>query len=1113
MNSTGTNEIEIEDIEGSRVDGNNFNNMLNLRDNILQNSDISSHYIFQSGIVRSNLEPSSSIRWISSPVFYRGVSSAINQMQSTHFVEPPSSARNSKKAASEFMQFLEITIQRWLFQTTRVLLDGGGIDRNSYQYCQQMMCQPRDNVSSTLRQLFYHFYNGTNNIRQLNSVRWDGDIKKVIDTVISLIRQTFYDDEDRSDFLSLLPQLQTMLPRQNRINRWTWELTERPQFLSLLFALVMIRLPTKNLSSPESMTTMMYEFPFISGEDEAMTSERIPIQFSDGKTNHLFYFVPEHNRVFGIWPQSIRVKNDANGESQRMFINYKANLIRNVIIKVKIPTRLLDKGSTIAFDYLFFNHVGNLYYNMRRRNPFLFSDAENPYKRLYVSLTIYANQNEQVLHIPYVLEGSVTNGVAHDVSEFCNEYDRVIQETNSGTTVNLRTIGIEEFYFYFSLIHDPSLPLSQLDENIASRNATQRPRMSSRPVISSSSSRSTDGMLVGAPYAGTKKEKHYLVGSLINRFTNSAALFKTPEKSMNSCFMMALIRCQMFYYVFEERQCKNVLVTGTACESVKTDCMYVECVSNYDNMPRSMPFLEKINGKWFVKLFNPSKYKLENGRFQAGTMDEIEEEYWEMAAEEIWFHLQVYFQKNLDYTSLSEYGQAFADFFLVCISIYDVEVRCNRVHVITPFHKTPKQLVDEYGNILMIHVVFDQGHVHAISSLPSFVKNESRKDELRLYNYCPICDEKQKVDLRKNKSSALLHITECVSKNDFRVGYEEELEKQLSTQHREVSKAYKKVGPKTIIYFRCNQCGNEIDQVHYMQHNCYVPHKKPEVISNNLIYVYDLECAQLIDEFGLLRHECNCLMIRKVYPDNEEEARGLYFPTEVEFVTEIMTKPEYENSLFIAFNGGSYDIHFLLRIFERGEINHTYVPSPTSKHKFIQIFLTDKKITFIDFMRFIPGSLKSIAEAFDIPVSKGDFPHRFNNGENDLYEGPIPMLASEEDYWGLESFRSFKAKEKFMEWHLDQQQIYCTCYDKECHCDKRKWNFQEEIRKYCLMDVIVLAEIVRHYREACMNFENQDGEKIMNWSVPRLDPLQFMTLPQITMQTLIHGFSSFDHES
>lgn len=1113
MNSTGTNEIEIEDIEGSRVDGNNFNNMLNLRDNILQNSDISSHYIFQSGIVRSNLEPSSSIRWISSPIFYRGVSSAINQMQSTHFVEPPSSARNSKKAASEFMQFLEITIQRWLFQTTRVLLDGGGIDRNSYQYCQQMMCQPRDNVSSTLRQLFYHFYNGTNNIRQLNSVRWDGDIKKVIDTVISLIRQTFYDDEDRSDFLSLLPQLQTMLPRQNRINRWTWELTERPQFLSLLFALVMIRLPTKNLSSPESMTTMMYEFPFISGEDEAMTSERIPIQFSDGKTNHLFYFVPEHNRVFGIWPQSIRVKNDANGESQRMFINYKANLIRNVIIKVKIPTRLLDKGSTIAFDYLFFNHVGNLYYNMRRRNPFLFSDAENPYKRLYVSLTIYANQNEQVLHIPYVLEGSVTNGVAHDVSEFCNEYDRVIQETNSGTTVNLRTIGIEEFYFYFSLIHDPSLPLSQLDENIASRNATQRPRMSSRPVISSSSSRSTDGMLVGAPYAGTKKEKHYLVGSLINRFTNSAALFKTPEKSMNSCFMMALIRCQMFHYVFEERQCKNVLVTGTACESVKTDCMYVECVSNYDNMPRSMPFLEKINGKWFVKLFNPSKYKLENGRFQAGTMDEIEEEYWEMAAEEIWFHLQVYFQKNLDYTSLSEYGQAFADFFLVCISIYDVEVRCNRVHVITPFHKTPKQLVDEYGNILMIHVVFDQGHVHAISSLPSFVKNESRKDELRLYNYCPICDEKQKVDLRKNKSSALLHISECVSKKDFRVGYEEELEKQLSTQHREVSKAYKKVGPKTIIYFRCNQCGNEIDQVHYMQHNCYVPHKKPEVISNNLIYVYDLECAQLIDEFGLLRHECNCLMIRKVYPDNEEEARGLYFPTEVEFVTEIMTKPEYQNSLFIAFNGGSYDIHFLLRIFERGEINHTYVPSPTSKHKFIQIFLTDKKITFIDFMRFIPGSLKSIAEAFDIPVSKGDFPHRFNNGENDLYEGPIPMLASEEDYWGLESFRSFKAKEKFMEWHLEQQQIYCTCYDKECHCDKRKWNFQEEIRKYCLMDVIVLAEIVRHYREACMNFENQDGEKIMNWSVPRLDPLQFMTLPQITMQTLIHGFSSFDHES
>lgn len=1108
MNFFDDEEIDVSEVERSRRSGNFYDRNNSLRDNLLQLTGIDQHYDETNADVRRGNFPNTSLNWILNTGFYRGASSVVQEMQRTTFNENGENIENKLKAATEFMQFMEITIQRWMFQTSR-LNSNGNIDSISFNYCQQLLCQPRNQVNNSLRQLFYHFYNGTNSVRNLNQVRWDGNIKEILNMVINLIRQTFYMEENRSDFIQLIPDLHQVGYQGNRLHRWTWELTNRPDFLTLLFALVMIRLPSKNLSEANAMTTQSFDFPIITLDDDAMSSERISCQYSDGKTNHLFYFIPEHNRVFGIWPQSVRVKNDAQAPSQRFAINYKANLMRSIILKVRLPTALMDRGGTIAFDYLFFRPNQNIYQQLRRKNPFQFAPNVDKITRLYVSLTIYANQNETVLHIPYVLEGSLLNGIDYDVSEFCNEYDRVIQTTNSGTSVNLRTVGINEFYFYFSLIHDTSLPLSVAANSEASSVASQRPR---RSIQGSSSNRpSVTGMLVGAPYAGTKKEKHYLLGSMINRFTISAALFRTPQKQMNSCLMMSLIRCQMYHYMFQSRICKNVLVTGTMCESVKAENMYVECISNYDNMPRTMPFFEKMNGKWFVKLFNPSKYKNESNQFLAGTMDEVEEEYWEMAAEEIWFHLQAHYKKNLDYTCLSEYGQAFSDFFKVCISIYDVEVRCNRVHVITPFQKTPKELVDLYGNILMINLVFDQGHIHAISSLPSFVKSEGRKDELRLYNYCPVCDEKQVADLRKNKESALHHISQCVLKKDFKVGYEEELDKQLSTQQREVYKAYKKVGNKTITYYKCNQCQKEIQQHNYMEHVCYIPAKKTEIIDNSCVYVYDLECAQLVDELGLLRHECNCLMIRKVYPMNDEEKNGKYFPTEVEFVQEIMNNPIYQNALFIAFNGGSYDIHFLLRIFERGEITHTYVPSPTSKHKFIQISLTEKNIRFIDFMRFIPGSLKSIAEAFEIPVSKGDFPHKFNNGENDAYCGPIPILHSNEDYWGLDSFKNFKSKEKFIEWHKSQQLIYCTCYTSECQCEKMKWCFQDELKKYCLLDVIVLAEIVRHYREACMNFENMDAEKIMNWTVPKLDPLQFMTLPQITMQTLLHGFANFEH--
>lgn len=734
-------EIIIEDVEASRANGNTYNPRDDLRDNLLQITNISTTYNEQQNQVMGGQLPDRSLNWILDRTFYRGAASVASQILNsssqlrTAFV-PEIATGLFVPGAAEFLQFLEVTIQRWLYQTSRQLLDQQLIDSASFRYCQQLLCQPRENVNQTIRQLFYHFYNGTGHLRNLNQTRWDGDIKKIMDTIISLIRRTFSAEEERSDFLDLIPHLQFVQAPGVANHRWTWELEERPQYLTLLFSLIMIRLPTKNLSNPNSMVPLTFDFPIIT--EDQMLAERLRIEISDANMNHLFYFVPEHNRVFGVWPQNIKVKNDANSPSQRMVLNYKANLIRSIVVKIKIPSNIADLGGQIAFDYLFFNPTRNLYKMLRERNPFHFSDEIDPLTRLYVGLTIYANQNETVLHIPYVLEGSLTNGTPHDVEEFCNEYDRVLQLTASGASLNLRTAGVDEFYFYFSLIHDPSLNISRVPISVGDEVAHQRPRLARVTSNRQNSTRpNVDGMLVGAPYVGTKKEKHYLLGSLINRFTNSAALFRTPIKRMNSCLMMSLIKAQMYQYLFRGQECMNVLVTGTNCQSVKSDCMFVECVTCFDNMPRPMPFLEKIGGKWFVKLFNSSKWKTDGDLFVAGAKDAIEEEYWEMASEEVWFQLQVHFQRSLDYTSLSEYGQAFSDFFLVCISIYDVEVRCNRVHVITPFNKTPRELVRDYGNILMVHLVFDQGHIHAVSSLPSFVKNEGRKDDLRLYNYCP----------------------------------------------------------------------------------------------------------------------------------------------------------------------------------------------------------------------------------------------------------------------------------------------------------------------------------------------------------------------------------------
>lgn len=1082
-----------------------------LRDIYLGRTGITSEYDDQRNQFAMGNFPILQHHWILSRDFYSGASTVASNMlrgpiNFRTLMQDEVQNNLFNKGVSEFIQFFEITIQKWIYMSGTHLADHHLVDEEAVNYCRRIISAPRGDVNNTLRQLFFWSYTQGSEIRNLELQKWNGDIRRIINTVIELIRRTFEMEEDKSDFLQLIPHLQNNFTRGTQ-HRWTWELREHPSYLTLLFALVMIRLPSTNLERDDSLTPVFSRISFIDTENQ-ITNVNLQIYITNGNLKSLFFFIPQQNRVFGIWPNTIQVRDGSGEATYRMNVNYKLNLIRSVIVKLVIPDAVAADGRRIYFEQLFERNAENIYKLIRRRNPFALPDAIDRRTRLYVSLTIYANRSDSLIHIPYVLEGSLSNDTDYDINEFCDEWIRYI--TEKYITLSDTAGDFSEFFLYFSLVRNPDLPLAE--ETPYAVDPTDPPRQRMRSALSSSSQlgrQSSSGMVVGAPYVGTKKEKHYLLGSLVNRFSCSNALFRTPERRMNSCLMMSLIRSQLYEFTFDGDKCTNIFITGTNSRQ-KCDNMYVECVTNFDHIPRQFPFLEKRDGKWFVKMFNAIKEKV-NDKFLEGAKDKIEEEFWEMAAEEIWFQMQVFAQREVDYTSVADFGQVFANMFGVCISLYDVEVRCNRVHVITPYEMTPKQLIEKNREILMVHLVFDQGHMHAVNNFASFTKSQGRKDDLRIYNYCPICDKKQSEELRLNKESALAHISKCGMKGDFITSYKDSLEKDLKVQPPQVRKAYRKNFKKnrTEMYYQCIKCSQEVIQETYMEHKCYVMPKKVEMTPESTIYVYDLECAQLIDTMGLYKHECNCLLIRKAYPENENEEMGEYFPSEVLFVEALINDARFQNALFIAHNGGSYDIHFLLRIFERGEIPHTYVPSPTSKHKFIQIHLLEKNIRFIDFMRFIPGSLKNIAEAFEIPVSKGDFPHRFNDGKHDDYIGRIPPIFTQNDYWNLNAARSQKDKTNFLKWFSEQELLYCTC-DNECSCSKRKWNFQEEIIKYCRLDVIVLAEIVRHYRAACLNFEST-SEKIMNWDVPRLDPLQFMTLPQITMQTLVHGFESFDH--
>lgn len=1091
----GIDSVSRRDLlQSRRLRATSYRPDLSQRENLLTTSGIINEYEQQSLNYQAGISTPVTNEWIFTQNFYESAFASSRNIANTQtFSNSNANSEIGYRGMTEFIQFLENTIQKWLSIAARELQDLNLIDSQSFEFTQRMVNEPRGRLNENVRELFYRYYNNSPD-GQFGNIRWNGDLRQIIERVIDQIQRHFRDSPDLSNFGKMLPTLRQRTQRVGGVHRSLYDLSGdgEKDSLMLLFSIVMIRLPSVNVSRSNVMNDISNVMRYPIQYANTFAQERLNVTIADANLKSLFYFIPEHHRVVGLWNNVAYVRDGVDLNERRPFYwNFKTDLLRSMLIRIQIPTEIRNNGGQLDFDNMFADERNNLYRYLRESNPFSVSEDENFRSRYYVSLTVYANRQQSILHIPWILEGSLTNEEDFDVSNFCEECSRVLTSTESGRTLSDRSVDVDIFYFYFMILHDPLLPLSTLPISQSGLSSRQS---------------SLAGMAVGAPYAGTVKEKHFLLGSLVNRFKNSAALFKVPGRKMNSCLMMSLIRCQLYEFKFKEKKCVNISTTGNVRNG--TCCYHVESIQPWGNCLRRYPFTEFENGKWYIKLFNPEKYK-EETKYVEGSLDENENDSWEKAAEEIWFHLENIYQRKLDYTSLQDYGQAFADFFNVCISIYDVEMRGNRVHVISPKQKCPRQLVEDDEMISMIHIVYDQGHIHPITNLQAFLKSESRKDSVRLHNYCPICDQKQIQNLRKTKEDTFNHISECV-KDSFYIGFRKEKEKQSTIQIPEIKLQWRKnARGKMESSNVCQTCNEPVFQHSFMQHNCYIQPKKNQVINESCIYVYDLECAQFIDELNLYKHECNCLFIRKVYPETEEEKQGIYFPSEIEFLDEIQSNPAFTNALFIAHNGGNYDVHFILRVLERREIAHTYVPSPTSKHKFIQIVMTDKNIRFIDFMRFVPGSLKNIAESFQIAVSKGDFPHKFNNGKHDNYEGRFPSKDTSDDYWNIHSFRSNKDEIHFLEWYNSQRQMYCFCED-QCNCSKLKWNFQAEIKKYCLLDVVVLAEIVKTFRYECMNFKSvfdvQYPDSTIEWAAPCLDPLQFMTLPQITIQTFIQGF-------
>jgi hypothetical protein len=632
----------------------------------------------------------------------------------------------------------------------------------------------------------------------------------------------------------------------------------------------------------------------------------------------------------------------------------------------------------------------------------------------------------------------------------------------------------------------------------------------------------------GAHNAMSHQEKMFLKGSMMRRFSEEKSLFLSPDRPHQTCMIMSLFRAERTIYEFHGFQLKSIhksSVTATLGEyEILLPVVNTE-VSGI--MQRQMPFYTEMDGTAYWRLSVAGKYRnlAENrestDKFLPGAKDKEEIGIWELAAEEMCAFMEHTGKKDLDINSIDEICQAFADTFHILVSVYDLECRGTRIQVYTPEQKVVRQLLQpgEPYRMQMIHIVMDSGHCHAISNIQAFLSSQHRNRAIGVYQHCPFCDGRTTRAL-ENFEKAKEHISDCARNTcDFTSRAEEAFHANLVGSPEEVRLCFRKNAPS---FYQCITCKKEVSQQTYLDHVCTLVAKTKEEkpIPNDKIFVYDLESAQVMTPSGVKEHQCNCVVVQAVYGDPDV---WQHYESEVEFVQALISPTSvYKESTFLAHNGGGYDCQFLLRVLERWEIEHTFTPSPGSQHKFLQIHLVENKVTLLDFMRFVPGSLKGIAQAFNCPLSKGDFPHQFNDGTHMQYSGALPPnnpLA--EDYWCQRHSKSAGASREFQEWYdQEARQEYCTCWSlPHCECSRKPWIFKDELIRYCALDVKVLSKVVKAYREEmlslyrdCETAEEQNSSTAsVEWAPVQLDPFRCMTIAQICIRMLAQGYKEEKH--
>ena len=251
----------------------------------------------------------------------------------------------------------------------------------------------------------------------------------------------------------------------------------------------------------------------------------------------------------------------------------------------------------------------------------------------------------------------------------------------------------------------------------------------------------------------------------------------------------------------------------------------------------------------------------------------------------------------------------------------------------------------------------------------------------------------------------------------------------------------------------CSYCSKSVKP----DHQCFIEVKKRSNVKLWKYVFYDFECTKNTIDTETKRpvHEvnyCIAMSICDKCPDDGScddclpvhTFSGLGGQNALEnFCKWAFDHPVNEGAVFIAHNSSNYDAHFILSyLITNGE----YPKILANGGKLLEMKIKTRNAKPIDSCCFIAMPLSRFSDTFNIPHTKGTFPHMFNVSDNYNYVGPLPALRYYDPNGMKEPLRT-----QLIEWHKDHENDV--------------FDFAKEIHEYCKADVQLL-------KSGCIKFRN-----------------------------------------